>query len=99
MAHTLHSISEPKTKHYQLSLYDMSTSKLFSSFFLCFMFVLFVLDPANAQGLKVGFYAKTCPEAEFIVKKVITQTMSVAPSLAGPLLRMHFHDCFVRVCN
>lgn len=59
--------------------------------------LLSVLDCANAQGLKVGFYAKSCPEAEAIVKKVIAQTMSVAPSLAGPLLRMHFHDCFVRV--
>ena len=76
----------------------MATSNLFtSSFFLCFVFVFFVLDTANAQGLKVGFYAKTCPEAEIIVKKVIAQTISEAPSLAGPLLRMHFHDCFVRV--
>ena len=76
----------------------MATSNLFtSSFFLCFVFVFFVLDTANAQGLKVGFYSKTCPEAEIIVKKVIAQTISEAPSLAGPLLRMHFHDCFVRV--
>ncbi|XP_075667029.1 peroxidase 27-like [Castanea sativa] len=78
----------------------MATSNLFtSSFFLCFVFVIFVLDTANAQGLKVGFYAKTCPEAEIIVKEVISQTISEAPSLAGPLLRMHFHDCFVRGCE
>nr|AFQ36036.1 peroxidase 27 [Fragaria x ananassa] len=61
--------------------------------------LLSVLDCANAQGLKVGFYAKSCPEAEAIVKKVIAQTLSVAPSLGGPLLRMHFHDCFVRGCD
>ena len=61
------------------------------------MFVPFVLDLANAQRLKVGFYAKTCPRAETIVKKVIVQTLSKASTLAAPLLRMHFHDCFVRV--
>ncbi|XP_023924900.1 peroxidase 27-like [Quercus suber] len=77
----------------------MATSNIFTSFFFCFVFVFFVLDTANAQGLKVGFYAKTCPEAEIIVKKVIAQTISEAPSLAGPLLRMHFHDCFVRGCE
>ncbi|KAH0969414.1 hypothetical protein GBA52_028726 [Prunus armeniaca] len=76
----------------------MATSKLLSYLFLQLTFLLFVLDLANAQGgLNVGFYAKSCPKAEDIVKKVIFQTISTTPSLAGPLLRMHFHDCFVRL--
>lgn len=77
----------------------MATRKLFSVLFLQFMFVvLLVLDPANAhKELIVGFYEKSCPEAEAIVKKVMVEILSKAPTLAAPLIRLHFHDCFVRV--
>ena len=94
IAHTLHKISVPKSNFYQLIF---MTWILFSFLFLWYMFVPFVLDLANAERLKVGFYAKTCPQAETIVKKVIVQTLSKSPTLAAPFLRMHFHDCFVRV--
>ncbi|KAF8020202.1 hypothetical protein BT93_G0793 [Corymbia citriodora subsp. variegata] len=63
------------------------------------MFLFLVPEVAHGQGLKVGFYQKTCPNAEAIVKKVIGEVMSVAPGLSGPLLRMHFHDCFIRGCE
>ncbi|KAL3565411.1 hypothetical protein D5086_033457 [Populus alba] len=72
----------------------MASSKL--SPCLIFVQIIFlVFNLANAQ-LRVGFYKDTCPKAEAIVKEVMHQVMKVAPSLSGPLLRMHFHDCFVR---
>lgn len=61
--------------------------------------VLALSAGANADSLKVGFYEKTCPQAETIALEEMTKVMSVAPSLAGPLLRLHFHDCFVKVCH
>ncbi|CAN1165860.1 Peroxidase 27 [Linum perenne] len=66
-------------------------------FALIFLQICFFTS-ANTQ-LKVGYYAETCPNAESIVKKVMDQVMSVAPSLSGPLLRMQFHDCFIRGCD
>ena len=65
---------------------------------LTILFVCAVLNLADAQGLKVGYYEKTCPSVEKIVKQATAKFMSRAPTLAAPLLRMHFHDCFVRVC-
>ncbi|KAI8016139.1 Ribonuclease TUDOR 1 [Camellia lanceoleosa] len=51
---------------------------------------------ANANGLKLGFYHKTCQSIEAIVKETTARFFSRASTLAAPLIRMHFHDCFVR---
>ena len=52
---------------------------------------------AVADQLQVGYYSKTCPNVEALVREEMEKIMSAASSLAGPLLRLHFHDCFVRV--
>ncbi|KAF7100481.1 hypothetical protein CFC21_101993 [Triticum aestivum] len=62
------------------------------------LLVLAASSAAVAQ-LEIGFYSKTCPDAEKIVHEEMAKIIAAAPSLAGPLLRLHFHDCFVRGCD
>ncbi|XVF43406.1 hypothetical protein PTKIN_Ptkin02bG0037500 [Pterospermum kingtungense] len=78
----------------------MSAGQRLLSFFLFqLILVLLVLDHTNVQGLKLGYYHKTCPNAESIIWKETYKVISRAPTLAAPLLRLHFHDCFVRGCD
>ncbi|CAA3020694.1 peroxidase 27-like [Olea europaea var. sylvestris] len=78
----------------------MTIQKLISVFFLQLLCVhVFLFDRTNAQSLRVGFYNGTCPSIEEIVKNTTASFISQAPLLAPALLRMHFHDCFVRGCD
>lgn len=49
------------------------------------------------SDIELGFYDKSCPTAEKMIFDYVKQHVPNAPSLAAALLRMHFHDCFVRV--
>lgn len=57
---------------------------------------LFVIPPVLAN-LQVDFYKSTCPQAESIVQQVVKNEFSRDLSITAAFLRMHFHDCFVRV--
>lgn len=52
---------------------------------------------ASAGKLRVGFYNKSCPNAEAIVRRVVREAAVSDQNNAPALLRLHFHDCFVQV--
>ncbi|KAL8171323.1 hypothetical protein V2J09_023127 [Rumex salicifolius] len=51
------------------------------------------------QGLKFGFYVNSCPQAYGIIKRITWSKVKANSALPAKLLRLHFHDCFVRGCD
>ena len=68
----------------------------FGSFVFVIVAVLGLVGSGHAD-LQMGFYSKSCPKAEKIVQDYVNKHIPNAPSLPAALIRLHFHDCFVRV--
>ncbi|KAL7146044.1 hypothetical protein ABFS83_06G014600 [Erythranthe nasuta] len=58
---------------------------------------LYIVD-SEAQ-LQTGFYRSSCGIAEFIVKQEVRNGFFKDNGIAAGLVRLHFHDCFVRGCD
>ncbi|KAK9270841.1 hypothetical protein L1049_026427 [Liquidambar formosana] len=64
------------------------------------MFALLMLTfsfPVNS--LSLNYYDQTCPKAESAVTNAVKKAMMNDKTVPAALLRMHFHDCFIRGCD
>ncbi|PIA55872.1 hypothetical protein AQUCO_00700296v1 [Aquilegia coerulea] len=54
---------------------------------------------SNGGYLYPQYYDHSCPKALEIVKSVVAKAVAKETRMAASLLRLHFHDCFVKGCD
>ncbi|XP_058725404.1 peroxidase 64-like [Vicia villosa] len=52
-----------------------------------------------ASDLSVDYYEHTCPHVDSIVAGAVHKATMNDKTVPSALLRMHFHDCFIRGCD
>ncbi|KAL6641761.1 hypothetical protein ACP70R_019942 [Stipagrostis hirtigluma subsp. patula] len=67
---------------------------------MAWLALLVLLEIGVVHGqLQVGFYSDSCPDAEDTVAAAVQEAAGNDPTILPALLRLQFHDCFVRGCD
>jgi len=91
-------ISASADPYYENSDYKPSSSYTTTSDTV-FSLKVPTLDETTFDNLlSFGYYRKTCPKFESILHNKVKEWIKKDYTLAASLMRLHFHDCSVRVC-
>ncbi|XP_010680401.1 peroxidase 64 [Beta vulgaris subsp. vulgaris] len=70
----------------------MAVVAIFSSLLICSVIAI-------SDALSTNYYDKTCPSVESIVSNTVKEAFQADKTVPAAVLRMHFHDCFIRGCD
>lgn len=62
-----------------------------------FLFLLLVEVPLSSSVLDAHYYDQICPQADKIIFETLQNASMHDPKVPARILRMFFHDCFIRV--
>ncbi|KAK9688946.1 hypothetical protein RND81_09G023900 [Saponaria officinalis] len=84
----------------------MGNNKLFATNLIVVILICYVNSTISHDDnkesealLSVGFYEKSCPNVESIIQEVVWKAVLNDSGIAASLIRLHFHDCFVKGCD
>lgn len=69
-----------------------------ASFSISFLLILLMVSLSKAV-LDAHYYDHTCPQAEKIIFGTVYDASMHDPKVPARILRMFFHDCFIRGCD
>ncbi|KAH1152100.1 hypothetical protein GLYMA_16G200300v4 [Glycine max] len=69
------------------------------SFLFSVIFLFLTLSSMSEAELDAHYYDKTCPQAEKIISDAVHRASTFDPKVPARILRMFFHDCFIRGCD
>ncbi|KAG6522814.1 hypothetical protein ZIOFF_019969 [Zingiber officinale] len=88
--------STPKTLEQDMAVYSINFLLLLLPLALSPLCLAF---PHGAPFLYPQFYDHSCPKAHQIVQSIVAKAVAKEARMAASLLRLHFHDCFVKGCD
>ncbi|CAB4287854.1 unnamed protein product [Prunus armeniaca] len=68
------------------------------AFLSSILIILSAFSPV-ITALSSNYYDKSCPNVEQIVSNAVKKAAANDRTVPAALLRMHFHDCFIRGCD
>ncbi|KAL2334576.1 hypothetical protein Fmac_015789 [Flemingia macrophylla] len=69
------------------------------TFLFPIIFLIVTLSSMSQAELDAHYYDKTCPQAEKIISDTVASASKFDPKVPARILRMFFHDCFIRGCD
>ncbi|KAL1533365.1 Peroxidase 64 [Salvia divinorum] len=61
--------------------------------------IIFCLIFQFSNALTPDYYLQTCPKAEATITRAVRRSIIKDKTAPAALLRLHFHDCFIRGCD
>jgi len=96
-----YSYFKTKQNNKRSTMFQIPNSRPIITMFLFLIFIIniIIVTSSSSSDLRPGFYSKTCPKAETIVRDVMRKALIREPRSVASVMRFQFHDCFVNVCS